>query len=99
MPHGVCKHCGGPPRWLAGRGLCTPCHKNLEIRDQYPLLRPRNSSDDRDREYEPTEAELDALIAEQMRCLPAWWVAEEQRRLETGGGPPRAPRVVKTRGI
>ena len=24
-------------------------------------------------EHEPTEAELDAMIAEQMKCLPSWW--------------------------
>jgi len=29
---------------------------------------------------EPTEEELDALIAEQMRNLPAWWLVERERQ-------------------
>ena len=46
-----------------------------------PVLAELEQQDDRHREPEGTtddmtEAELDAVIAEQMQCLPDWWGSE-----------------------
>lgn len=70
----------------AGRGLCERCYKTPEVRARHPSLaggpaRPRPAP-----RGEPTEAELDALIAEQMARLPEWW-GREARKMKG-----RAPR-------
>lgn len=36
----------------------------------------------RDTDREPTEAEVEAMVAEQMQCLPDWWWEEEARKLQ-----------------
>ena len=64
----ACRHCGAV-RWVRARRLCSACYDRPAVRELYPSRRSRTSGFER----EPTEAELDALIAEQMRCLPAWW--------------------------
>jgi hypothetical protein len=71
-----CRHCK-MVRWPQGRGLCKTCFYTPGVRTLYPFLpmgRPNEwvlkgegTSDDM------TEAELDAVIAEQMACLPEWW--------------------------
>lgn len=73
MPSRKCLHCGRVRR-IQGRGLCWSCNRDRTIRNQYPLLRPRNMADDYDGS-EPTMEELDAIIAEQMKPenLPDWW--------------------------
>lgn len=71
-----CQHC---PRLLSnrvgrGRGLCTRCYEDRAVRDLYP--RRKSGPKDCDTppvDDEPTEAELDALIAEQLKRLPVWW--------------------------
>ena len=69
MPN--CKHCDKPAN--RPRGLCWGCYDNTGIRDQYA---PRAGY------YchvEPTQAEIDALVAEQMNCLPPWWNESKER--------------------
>lgn len=64
-------HCNRP------RGLCTQCYKNLDVRQLYPTAKNYTVK------YglkEPTEEELETLIAEQMRNLPAWWGRESERQ-------------------
>jgi hypothetical protein len=63
-----CRHC--PRRRNAGgrRGLCLVCYRNPKIREQYCRYAQG--------EREPTETELDALIAQRMQCLPEWWYEE-----------------------
>lgn len=74
MRGGNCKHCGTPYKWLAGRGLCQSCHRNPEIKALYPLLQNRQHSP-----KEETLEDLERLIAEQMRNLPAWWHESQDR--------------------
>ena len=55
------------------RGLCFTCYYKPGIRHQFP-------SESKFAGYkwqEPTEAELDALIAHQLRHLPPWWGTEK----------------------
>ena len=64
-----CRVCGRGK--LYARGLCKECHRDPEIRAEFPPkigagCGPRAAR-------EPTEAELDELIAVQLTCLPSWW--------------------------
>lgn len=50
-------------------GLCTSCYMNTAVRCRYPLRKTGRRFD-----YEPTEEELNAIIAEQLQSpLPEWW--------------------------
>lgn len=61
-----CRHCGkATSRYNRRRGLCNRCYQIPSIRTQYTPDKPRP--------HEPTEAELDVMIAEQMANLPPWW--------------------------
>jgi hypothetical protein len=76
----LCKHCHKREAAKRSRGLCGTCHKDREIRALYPTAyvyseRAANLSTHR----EPTEAELDAIIAEQSQHLPDWWDTEDPR--------------------
>lgn len=64
----VCPHCKERKGRRGNRGLCEVCYDDRDVRAQYPDARKQNG-----RECELTEAELEALIAEQMQCLPDWW--------------------------
>lgn len=75
----ACRHCGTKIA-TRPRRLCHACYADRSVRDLYrpeskyaPNLAP-----------EPTEEELDRMIAEQMAALPDWWKdeAEMQRRHE-----------------
>ena len=69
----TCADCGDrPPRRTAGR-LCDRCYHRRR-RGTVLLADP-----------EPTEAELDAMIAEQMRCLPAWWEEDMRKQAREDG--------------
>ena len=64
-----CRHCRSTKRTIQARRLCSRCYLMPEVRERYGKLKtlpppPRP---------EPTEAELDAMIAEQMANLPPWW--------------------------
>ena len=65
-----CRHC--PRRACRPRGLCSVCYEVPAIRAMYARRPSRRKCDG----PEPTGAELDALIAEQMKNLPAWWTDE-----------------------
>ena len=60
-------------RTIQDAGLCRKCLSDKDVRRKLGL-KVRNPEED------PTgnmsEAELDALIAEQYACLPAWWYEE-----------------------
>lgn len=84
MAHAVCAHCK-EYRWMNGRGLCQRCHKNPEIREAHEPI--RNCATGR----EPTDEELEAIIAEQMANLPDWWNDSSERELRSA----REPHVPK----
>ena len=68
----ICCHCGKRKANLRRRGLCWTCHQSASIRKSQPSHKfaPKG---------EPTQKELDAIIAEQMANLPKWWAREERR--------------------
>lgn len=75
-PHSrkLCRHCNA--RHInRPLGLCWTCYYMPAVRQLYP------SESIYTRHYdEPTEEELDAIIAEQRESLPAWWdKADDQR--------------------
>lgn len=76
-----CVHCA--LRSVYCRGLCRPCHADPVVSAQYPAkarrLPPGNSGWRR----EPTDAELDELVRQQMRCLPDWFLEEERVKLNS----------------
>lgn len=80
MPTTVCRHCGKTcvPRC---RGLCYRCYTIPDVLARYPRRVPWAY------DHEPTAAELDAMIAEQMTCLPDWWAEADraQASLEAAG--------------
>lgn len=75
--HSRCRHC--QRRFSCKpRGLCSTCFADMSIREQHAPLK--------ERPREPTEAELETMIAEQMACLPAWWDKEARKGPEATGG-------------
>lgn len=72
-PTKQCRHCTRRSG-KCGRGLCWSCWHNESIRNLYPKADPVRSD-----YYEPTMAELDALIAQQRANLPEWWSKEAGR--------------------
>ncbi len=60
----LCRHCQKELRNWRLRGLCWKCHKDVAIRKRYPSLSKYHD------EGEPTMAQLDRMIAEQMPTLP-----------------------------
>ncbi len=62
-----CRHCGHAVVSLRPRGLCWTCFSSSTIRASYlPLAGGYEDP-------EPTQEEVDAMVAEGMLCLPAWW--------------------------
>ncbi len=68
-----CLHCKADRR-LRSRGLCYTCYEHPEIRAQYPTLCRHWL-----KHHDETMEEVEALIAEQRRCLPKWWDRETVR--------------------
>lgn len=68
-----CLHCREPAGVNVRRGLCRRCYTTAAIRRKYPRDESRAPG------REPTEEELDAMIAEQRANLPPWWDAETRR--------------------
>jgi hypothetical protein len=60
------------------RDLCFACFSDPTIRAQYPTARGKRQHG------EPTQAELEQMIAEQMQCLPEWWHASQNRYRDEG---------------
>lgn len=75
-----CRHCGKPDA-RRSRGLCWTCYDTKSIRLLYQSKDavPRSFGDG------PTLAELDAIIAEQRKCLPPWWAAEHAKMRAVDG--------------
>lgn len=78
----ACRHCGRRTGFPNRRGLCRSCHADPAAKALYPRRWaglawgvPW---------HEPTEAELEALIEQQMRCLPDWWEEETERMRKRG---------------
>lgn len=65
----ICRHCQ-KRNVNRPRGLCWSCYHDPAILPLYP---PSSKYAPLSWLPEPTEEELDAIIAEQMQCLPAWW--------------------------
>jgi predicted amidophosphoribosyltransferase len=62
QPRGPCAHCGERIAWA--RGICHRCYDVTAIR----VLYGRGHAS-----VEPTEADLERIIAIQMQKLPKWW--------------------------
>jgi hypothetical protein len=75
-----CRHCGYE-KANRPRGLCWVCHKDLDIRKQYPSSSKYSPVKD----DEPTQEEVDATVAEQMECLPDWWDYETRMNRDYWG--------------
>jgi len=52
----------------------------------YAPLGPSGAADAKGMEREPTAEEVEAVVAEQMRCLPNWWHRQEAAELELHAG-------------
>lgn len=74
----TCRHCQ-QCRQHKCRGLCAGCYYTPGVRGRYEPVGPHGAAGARGAEGEPTEAELDAIIAEQMANLPDWWGDETER--------------------
>ncbi len=85
----VCVHCARPFAYRCrGRGLCVVCHTDKSVRRLY------KRSGEGGRRPELTQSQLDALVARQYACLPAWWNNESDRE-QRSAPPVRVPRVVR----
>jgi hypothetical protein len=87
---GQCQHCG-EFRATRPRGLCHHCHGNLRIRVKYANSYGRVE----DVFTDPTQEELDAILAETMAALPSWWNHASERQDEEYVSRPGI-RVVRT---
>lgn len=77
----ICRHCKKRKRNKA-RGLCGVCYSQPAIRTMYPF---REQYVLRRATKEETEADLDRIIAEQMKRLPKWWHISEKRGNQPDG--------------
>lgn len=87
----VCPSClRVPKRWT--RGYCQTCYQRLRMSGKIEVRRHGQKRPDRPFDpprppryaknyHEPTTAELDVMIAEQMKCLPPWWAREVERMM------------------
>jgi hypothetical protein len=75
----TCLHCARTMGRLYARGLCSKCYRVRTVRALYPPRGEAGRAGAKGYEPEPTEAEVDALVAEQMANLPDWWSREEAR--------------------
>lgn len=86
-----CLHCKVRAAVKQKRGLCMACYCDKAVRVLYPKRRGPWDKDEDDATANMTDAELDALIAEQMKPenLPPWWdyeVRKQQKRHQTEAG-------------
>lgn len=72
----LCRHCQRcqPHR----RGLCWSCYQRPEVRSQYQPTSKYGIK------HEPSEAEVERTIAEQLANLPPWWGRSQRRYREMG---------------
>lgn len=88
VKYGDCRHCNRVRR-LVSRGLCWLCNEDPDIRARYCKLSSLEAY--MEREDQTTEEELEAMIAEQMAKLPAWFWRDTMKE----GGPRSAPAAVR----
>ncbi len=76
----ICRHCR-KGKVNRPRGLCWNCYYTPGVKALYPITSKFATK------REPTAAELDAMVAEQMKPenLPAWWDDEKSQAREPGG--------------
>ena len=67
--HRVCVHCG-VKKTIQARGLCRFCWNRPRIREMYPVIM------DTAPRAEPTEEELETMIQEQLKSLPAGFYSD-----------------------
>lgn len=77
-PQHACFGCRRHPSTPKRYGLCNECFKDDALREHYKERYSRSK--------EMSEAQLDAMIAKQMRCKPAWWDAESRKVQEGRDG-------------
>lgn len=70
----ICRHCNRK-KASRPRGLCWSCYYTPGVRERYPSQSVYGKWADGGL-HDPTEAELEAVIVEQMKHLPAWWNKE-----------------------
>ena len=85
-PRGNCRHCG-VECCLRARRLCHRCYGDAAVRLSYPAD-PRGCTAAVLAAADPTEAELDALIADRFAEMerdgyPAWW-DDDTRAVQRG---------------
>jgi len=73
---GPCRNCGRVLT-LHARRLCYRCNHTPGVKERFPI----QDCFARVHIHEPTEAEVEALVEQQMRCLPTWWATERDRFL------------------
>lgn len=73
----VCRHCNCR-KVNRPRGLCWRCYYTPAVRAMY-LSTHKFAPHASKGITEPTEAELEAMIAEQMQCLRDWWYTKKAR--------------------
>lgn len=100
-----CKHCATRPGRRDQRGLCNFCYGRTKIRAMFPELKiMRRVGNVLALGDEPTEEELDQMIAEQLPTMPAMeieafdpkpvWLPQAVKR----GQLERNPRVDRKKG-
>ena len=59
------------------RNLCNKCYEDRDIRKLYPK---KTYTKGVEKYEDPTQEELDKMIAEQMANLPSWWAEASARQ-------------------
>ncbi len=84
-----CYHCQSDSGCRPPRGLCWRCYRNPEIKNRFGLRKPGPKTGEIEDEAElvddgldPTEEELEAMIAEQLQSLPDWYDEDTARLRE-----------------
>lgn len=67
----MCVHCGNEPA-TRPRGLGWKCFYTPGVRDRYAIARGGEHGA-KSHQPEPTAEEVERMVAEQMKCLPADW--------------------------
>lgn len=67
-----CLYCSRPRGCGGNRGLCSKCYSNKRIRGLFPAKRTKLCEAE-------TAEEVEALVAAQMQCRPAWWDRETSK--------------------
>ena len=78
----LCLFCG-KRQGGKGRGLCARCYATPAVLARFPdgrTLRRYEAASD-----EPTEEELERIIAEQMKRLPFWWPKDGTKDVDPEG--------------